>query len=144
METKEIEKPAIKAEKVEGEPTEIIPEGKIEPKEIEEIKTTDLDTLIEEEIVKKEEKPPKKAKKLPKKVKKPSKKPRKVTPKPVPVKKVEKGKKAKKEKTTLKKPKKQPKKKIKLPKKVEPKRVKKKKTTDLDDLLKEKGLDESK
>ncbi|MFW9898206.1 MAG: hypothetical protein ACFFDO_02980 [Candidatus Thorarchaeota archaeon] len=144
LETEELEKKDIKAEKVEGEPRAIITEEKIESKEIEEIKTTDLDTLLEEEIVKKEEPPPKKARKLPKKVKKPSKKPRKVTTKPVPAKKLRKRKKPKKEKKTLKTPKKQPKKKIKPPKKVEPKRVKKKKTTDLDDLLKEKGLDESK
>ncbi|MFX0187953.1 MAG: hypothetical protein ACFE8A_09465 [Candidatus Hodarchaeota archaeon] len=129
--TEELEKPTIEAEKVEGEPREIITEEKIKPKEIEKIKTTDLDTLLEEEIVKKE--PSKKTKKLPKKVKKPSKKPRKVTPKQKPPKKLKKLKEAKKEKTILKKT-----------KKVESKRVKKKKTTDLDDLLKEKGLDESK
>ncbi|MFX1393386.1 MAG: hypothetical protein ACFFAH_07410 [Promethearchaeota archaeon] len=116
---KKIEEPPLEAEEIELE-------------EIKEVKTTDLDTLIEEEIAKKEEKPKKKKKKLPKRVKKPSKKPKKVSPEPISTKKIEKTKKIKKKKVK------------KEPKKVDLKRVKKKKKTDLDDLLKEKGLDKSK
>jgi len=131
-----------KIEKIE-EPT--LETEEKEPKEIKEVKTTDLDALIEEEIAKKEEKAQKKTKKLPKRVKKPSKKPKKVKTEPISAKKIEKRKKIKKEKKEPKKSEKQLKKKTKKqPKKVEPKRVKKKEKADLDDLLKEKGLDNSK
>ncbi|TFG25340.1 MAG: hypothetical protein EU529_01300 [Promethearchaeota archaeon] len=134
LEPKKVEERPVEGEK--AEPAEIITEEKIEPKKAKETKTTDLDTLLAEEIEKKEEKSLKKARKLPKRVKKPSKKPKKVITEPTSLKKV------KKKKKVEKKPKKSIKKKIKSPKKVESKKIKKKKTTDFDELLKEKGLDD--
>ncbi len=138
LEPKKIEEKPGEGEKakLKGEPAEIIIEERIEPKEAKKKKTTDLDTLLAEKIDEKEEKSLKKAKKLPKRVKKPSKKPKKAITEPKSLKKVEKKKKIEK------KPKKSTKKKIKSPKKIESKKIKKKKTTDFDELLKEKGLDD--
>lgn len=136
--TEILEEPTEEIEEI--KPTKEIIEEEVLEKEK---KTTDLDTLLEEEELKKEEISKKTLKHPEKKEKRPKEKVKKIKEKPAKTKKVKEKKQKAEKKLEAKKI--ETEKPLKVePKQVEPKKVEPKKTTDLDTLLEDKGLKEDK